>query len=99
MGYAYFGLSLGFPFVFYVMVLAINFLLDFLGSDFMVTTNIATYILLKVTNYVYFCLDLFYGLTTPICLIRHFEICLDARKAYLPPLQNHQAHAIQLVTT
>jgi hypothetical protein len=73
------------------MVLAISFLLDFLGFNFMVITIITNYILLKVANYVYSCLDFFYALKAPICLIRHFEICLGVRKACPLPLQNHQA--------
>jgi len=74
-------------------------LLYFLGSNFMVTTIISNYILLTITNYVYFCLDLFYTLTTPICLINHFEICLGVKKACLLPLQNDQVQALQLVAT
>ncbi len=95
MGYT----SLAFPFVFCVMILSINFLLYFLGFDFMVITIITIYILLRVENYVYFYLDFFYILRTFICLISHFEICLGARKACLFQLQNHQAQGIQLVAT
>jgi hypothetical protein len=50
-----------------------------LGSNFIVTTIIFNYIFLTIANYVYFLLDLFYTLTTPICLISHFEICLGVK--------------------